>query len=459
MQVKPPKPYEPYRDDRRTVTPSFPWITRRFTAAIVGIAVLVALGTFVHAALLLALLCAVLVAGLLAADIASGPRRDEITVTREPIDHLALRAPAWLRYAIVNKSRATVHYEIVDTPLDAVDMPEQPVAGIVGGGMRSIAELRVMPRLRGPATLGPLYVSACTPIGFVTRRWRVHAHADIRIYPDLSAVERYGELARRGRLVDAGFRRLRYHGRGGEFDALREWTPDDEFRSINWKASARRAKLMVEQYDVERSQTVMLALDAGRLMTPRLGEQRKFDYAITAALSVASIAALVDDKVGLLAFAGGILEHIPPRSGSAHSAGMTQRVYDLQPRFEEADYSRAFTYLRRRQPKRSLVIFFTDMFDPVASAATLVNLALLTPRHLAVCVLMNDEAVQQALDAEPRDAMGAYAASVAATLQMERQRAAAILTQRGILVIDVPAKDLTVALINAYVDIKSRNLL
>jgi uncharacterized protein (DUF58 family) len=441
------------------VTPSFPWITRRFTAAVVGVAVLVALGTFLHAALLLALISGVFVVGLLAADIASGPRRNEITVTREPIDHLALRARASLRYAVVNRSLAAVRYEIVDTPLNAVDMPEEPATGMVGRGMRSIAELKIMPRLRGRATLGALYVSACTPIGLVIRRWRVLANTEIRIYPDLSAVERYGELARRGRLVEAGFRRLRYHGRGGEFDALREWTPDDEFRSINWKASARRAKLMVEQYDVERSQTVMLALDAGRLMTPRLGDQRKFDYAITAALSVASIAALVDDKVGLLAFAGDILEHIPPRAGSAHAAGMTQRVYDLQPRFEEADYSRAFTYLRRRQPKRSLVIFFTDMFDPVASAATLVNLALLTPRHLAVCVLMNDEAVQQALEAEPRDAVAAYAASVAATLQMERQRASAILTQRGILVIDVPAKDLTVSLINAYVDIKSRNLL
>ncbi|HXN09128.1 MAG TPA: hypothetical protein VN860_05665, partial [Candidatus Acidoferrales bacterium] len=199
--------------------------------------------------------------------------------------------------------------------------------------------------------------------------------------------------------------------------------------------------------------------DAGRLMTPRLGDQRKFDYAITAALSVAYIAALVDDKVGLIAFASDILEHIAPRSGPAHSAGMTQRVYDLEPRFEEADYGRAFTYLRRRQPKRSLVIFFTDMFDPVASAATLSNLALLTPRHLAVCVLMNDEAVQRALTADPVTPDQAYAASVAATLQMERQKAAAILAQRGIIVIDVPAKDLTVSLINAYVEIKARSLL
>jgi uncharacterized protein (DUF58 family) len=441
------------------LSPSFLWITPRLVGALLAIAALVAAGTLVHLAVFLAFVGGIAVVALVAVDLALGPRVGQLVVARAPVGHLALRKPAKLSYSLSNRGQVAMRYEIVDTPLDALDMPETPVTGVVGPGMHASAELPVVPRLRGPATLGTLYVCAYTPIGFIVRRRRVNAMTPIRIYPDLSAVERYGELARRGRLVDAGFRRLRRHGHGGEFDALREWTPDDEFRSINWKASARRAKLMVEQYDVERSQTVMLALDAGRLMTPRLGPQRKFDYAITAALSVASIAALVDDKVGLIAFARDILEHIPPRSGSAHTAGMTQRVYDLEPRFEEADYGRAFTYLRRRQPKRSLVIFFTDMFDPVASAATLANLALLTPRHLAVCVLMNDEAVQQALNTQPSDVRQAYAASVAAALQMERARAAAILMQRGIVVIDVPAQDLTVTLINAYVDIKARNLL
>ncbi len=440
-------------------TPAFPWVTPRFVAAVIAVAVLVAAGNFAHGALLLALCAGAAVGGLLAADVALGPTLTSLDVRREPVPHLALRSPAKLSYALTNRGGVALRYEIVDTPLPSLDLPETPAGGVVGAGMRKIATLPVLPRTRGPARLGTLYVWACNPIGFIARRWRLAGDTEIRVYPDLSAVERYGELAKRGRLVDAGFRKLRHHGRGGEFDALREWTPDDEFRSINWKASARRAKLMVEQYDVERSQTVMLALDAGRLMTPWLGQQRKFDYAITAALSVATIAALVDDKVGLIAFAGDILEHIAPRSGSAHTAGMTQRVYDLQPRFEEADYARAFTYLRRRQPKRSLVIFFTDMFDPVASAATLANLTLLTPRHLAVCVLMNDEAVSRALASDIHTREQAYAASVAANLQMERARTAAILNQRGVIVIDVPAKDLTVSLINAYVEIKSRNLL
>lgn len=441
------------------LSPAFPWVTLRFANALLLVALLVAASAFFPFASALAAGVGALIAVLLLADIVLGPRRSQVDLRREPIGHLALRSPAHLRYTVTNRSHTTLHFSIVDTPIDAFDFPEEPARGLVGATRQQSAELSVMPRARGPAHLGALYMTACNPIGFIARRWRLGDRTEVRIYPDLSAVERYGELARRGRLVEAGFRKLRHHGRGGEFDSLREWTPDDEFRAINWKATARRGKIMVEQYDVERSQTVMLVLDAGRLMTPRLGLQRKFDYAITAALSVAYIAALADDKVGLMAFADEILEHVSPRSGSAHTSGLTSRVYDLQPRFEEADYARAFTYLRRRQPKRSLVIFFTDMFDPVASAATLSNLALLTPRHLAVCVLMNDEAVQGALRSWPTTPHQAYTASVAAELLAARQTAAAILRQRGIIVIDVPAKDLTVSLINAYIDIKAQSLL
>lgn len=440
-------------------SPAFPWVTPRFVWAVIGVAALVAAGEFLPAALWLATIAGAVVLGFLVADVMLGPGKGAFAVSREPAEHFALRAPARLRYEVVNRGTVSLEFEIVDTPIDAFEFPAHPVKGTVGADKRKVAELAVTPRARGPARLGTLYVTVQNPVGLIARRFRLAGEQEIRVFPDLSAVERYGELAKRGRLIDAGFHKLRLRGRGGEFDSLREWTPDDEFRSINWKATARRAKLMVEQNDVERSQTVMLVLDAGRLMTPRLGEQRKFDYAITAALSVAYIAALADDKVGLTAFASDVLEHIPPRSGAAHTSGMTQRVYDLQPRFEEADYARAFTYIRRRQTKRSLIIFFTDMFDPVASAATLSNVALLTPRHLAVCVLMNDEAVQHALEQEPATLSQAYQASVAAELLAERRKAAAILRQRGISVIDVPAQKLTVSLINAYIEIKARSLL
>jgi len=447
------------RPNRAPWTPAFPWVTGRFVGAVVVIAAVYASAAFVPALGVVAIVGAALLVGLAAADAALGPRRSTLTVSREPLAHLALGVGTTLRYSIVNRGRIAVRYDLVETPVDVLGVPASPASGVVGANRRWLASLDVMPIERGDARLGSLYVSATTAISLVRQRWIVAGDLVARVFPDLRAVERYGALARRGRLIEAGFRKLRLRGTGGEFDSLREHVPDDAFRSIDWKATARRGKLMVAQYDVERSQNVMLVLDAGRLMTPRLGAQRKFDYAVTGALSVASIASLADDKVGLLAFAGDVIEHIAPRSGSHHISGLTQRIYDLQPRFEESDYERAFSYLRRRQPKRSLVIVFTDMFDPVASATVLANMSVLAPRHLVVCVLMNDAAIEAAVGTKPETPHDAYRASVAFGLLAERRRSAAVLAARGVSTIDVPATDLTVALINAYVEIKSRALL
>jgi uncharacterized protein (DUF58 family) len=440
-------------------SPAFPWVTPRFIVAIVVIAIVYAAGNFVSVLTPAAYALAAALAGFTIADALVGPRRGDVAIARDAVDHFSLQAPAELRYSVSNRGKTAIRFGLVDTPIGLLQFPETPVLGTVGAGRHTTAALAATPIERGESKLGTLYFWVENPIGLIRRRWTVAPAAVVRVFPDLSAVQRYGMLARRGRLVEAGFRKLRLRGAGGEFDSIRDWVPDDEFRAIDWKATARRGKLMVAQYDVERSQNVMLVLDAGRLMTPRIGSQRKFDYAITAALSVASIASLADDKVGLLAFSAGIIDHIAPRSGVRHVNGLTQRIYDLQPRFEESDYEGAFAYLRRRQPKRSLVIVITDMFDPVASASVLANMSVLSPRHLVVCVLMNDEAIESAVGAAPKTAHDAYRASVASSLLVERRKAAALLGQRGVAVIDVPASELTVSLINAYVEVKSRAML
>ncbi|MDQ2818340.1 MAG: DUF58 domain-containing protein [Candidatus Eremiobacteraeota bacterium] len=407
----------------------------------------------------LALGAAAALLALVAADVGLGPRAQDVTVSRKPLGHLALGCPAVIGYTIANRSGTALRYSIVDTPVDFVQLRGETHCGRVGANRRKDEELSVTPIERGLADFGPIYVTLENRIGLLRRR-RVYPAADCaRVFPDLSLVERYGMLARSGRLLEAGFRKLRLRGGGGEFDSLREWTPDDAFGSVDWKATARRAKLMVATYDVERSQTVLLVLDAGRLMMPRIGPQRKFDYALTAALSVAALAGQADDKVGLTAFAAKIVEHVPPRSGARHASALVRRMYGLQPRFEEADYAGAFNFLRRSQAKRSLVVFFSDMFDPVAAATILAHAGLLARRHLVMCVLLNDEAIDDALSQEPRSALEAYRAGVAAGLQAERAKAVAMLNQRGILVVDVPASRLTMALINAYVDVKSRGLL
>ena len=224
----------------------------------------------------------------------------------------------------------------------------------------------------------------------------------MRVFPDLLDLERVGTLAQRRTRLDAGVRRLRVRGAGTEFESLRDYAPGDAFASIDWKATAHRGRLTVAQYEIERSQQVIVVLDAGRLMCAPAGEQRKFDYALTAALSVARIATIAGDAVGLIAVAARPLVDIAPRRGAAHHAALVRAAYGLQPAMEEPDYEAIVARIKSRYAKRSLVIVFTDLFDPVASAAVLASLTHLVPRHLVVCALMSDALFGGALEHEPR---------------------------------------------------------
>jgi uncharacterized protein (DUF58 family) len=442
----------------RPIAPAI-WLSARGVWALLGLALLLALASIAPAFLYVFAFATAAVLGLLAADVALGPSQHALRVVRRPLPHLALRRTASVSYEVANRAPVEIRVGLVEPPVPALDFAAESVVATIPPRSAGTAELSFLPRERGLVHFGPLYVWAENQIGLLRRRYRVEGSEDARVLPDLSAVEGYGVLAKRSTLLDAGLRRLRLRGVGSEFESLREYQAGDAFRLVDWKATARRGHLMVAQYDIERSQNVIIALDCGRLMTPRIGPQRKFDYALTAALSVARIAQAASDNVGLIAFAAKPLLSIAPRRGAAHVSALAHAAYDLQPRLEEPDYETIFTELRRTYSKRSLVILFTDMFDPVTSASVLAALGSLVPRHLAMCVLMNDAAIATALEEEPRTVAGAYRTAVAMTLADERAKAVAILRSRGIIVVDVPANRLTVALLDAYLEVKARGLL
>jgi|SRR5579884_3327881 len=393
------------------------------------------------------------------ADALTGPLAREVRLTRLTPEPFALRRPATIAYSVENASRRFVRIGLIEAPSPLLRYDVDEVRALIAPQSRAALQRPVTPVARGSDTLGEIFVSMENPIGLLRRRMRIPQATDIRVYPDLSAVERYGKLHARNRLLEAGLRRMRLRGAGTEAESVREWTPGDPFRSVNWKATARRGKMMVAQYEVERSQNVMIVLDAGRLMMPRAGEQRKFDYAVTAALSVASIASLANDKVGVVAFAAEILRAFAPRPSGRSAARIAQEIHDITPRFEESDYDRAFAYVRTHAHKRSLVIFFTDMVDPVAQSSILAQIGTLTRRHLVVCAFMNDAAIDTALSIDPASVSEAFAAGVALELREERRVAAATLARLGARVIDVPAHELTTALIDQYLQIKQRGLL
>ncbi|MBV8245426.1 MAG: DUF58 domain-containing protein [Candidatus Eremiobacteraeota bacterium] len=435
------------------------WFASRFTFALLAIAALTFCGAFFPALLWIAAGAAIALGAALVADIAAGPALKEIDVERLESPPFAQQVPATLRYRVANRSAITIRVGLFEEPVAELEYLDDVSVVAPAAGASVDAARALVPLERGNVRLERLYGWYENAWGLLRRRFVLDRPLALRVFPDLSQVERFGKLHARNRTIDAGLRRLRTRGIGAEFESLRDWVPGDAFRSIDWKATARRGKLIVADFEAERNQHVILMLDCGRLMSAHAGQLRKLDYAVAAALSLTSIASLSDDKIGLLAFANSVIAAAPPRPARAAVAELAEMLYDVPARFEESDYERAFSWVRTRAQKRSLIVIFTDMFDPVASGALLSALRTLTARHLVLCVFMNDAAVENALASASESAEHAYRAAVATGLAEERAQTSATLRGFGALVLDVPAERLVTSLVDRYLDIKRRGQL
>ncbi len=315
------------------------------------------------------------------------------------------------------------------------------------------------PQARGDYQFGDIHVRGRSRLALSWWQWRLPATQSVQVYPNLLQVERYQLLARSDRLQEAGFRRLRRLGEGTEFESLRDYVPDDDFRDIDWKATARRHKPITRQYEIERSQNVMLMVDAGRMMCAQLDGMSKLDYAINAALMLAYVAVQEDDAVGLVVFADEVHSFVPPRKGNAQVGRLVEQLYTVQPTMREPDYTAAFSLLHGRARKRALVVVFTDLIDRHASSQLLAHTAALYPHHLPLVVTLRDPRLHDLAEQMPHQAPDAYERAIAANLLMNREEALSTLRQRGAAIVDALPQNLTVAAVNRYLALKARGRL
>lgn len=283
----------------------------------------------------------------------------------------------------------------------------------------------------------------------------VPAPAEVRVYPDVRQIRQYDMLARQNRTAQVGLRRVRQVGLGSEFERLRDYVPNDELRRVDWKATARRGALMTREYDVERTQTVVLALDLGRTMASRLEAMSKADYAVNACVLLSYVAALADDHVGLYAFAEQPLRYLQPGKGRPQVFNLLEALYPLHAVPREANYRLAFTYLAARLRKRALIILFTDLIDPDSSRRLIESISVLSRRHRVLCVAFSDYELAEVVEAAPEQSDDLYRQAVAASMLDDRRRALAELAHRGILTVDAGPSGLTVAAINKYLELKA----
>ncbi|HLK60530.1 MAG TPA: DUF58 domain-containing protein, partial [Chthonomonadaceae bacterium] len=358
-------------------------------------------------------------------------------------------------------SGARLRFELRDTPPESVpnDLDDIPFEFRVGKGARQAVVYHLTPQARGDYRFGDIYLRIRGRLGMVHRLTRIPAPAEVKVYPNVQEAAKFDMMARKGRLQQIGIRKARLQGAGREFESLRDYLPDDEMRRIDWKATARRGKLVARQYEVEKSQTIMLVLDVGRTMLAEIDGIQKLDYAINAALLLAYVASLADDQVGLLVFADTVQSYLPPRKGRSQVYAILERLYNAQASLAEPDYREALAYLQARWRKRSLMVCFTDLWDPESSRQTILELSALQPRHLVAAVTLLDSKVLQAANQEAELAETVYQKAVAMQVLEDRQRANAALSQRGVLVVDSPADKLSAELVNRYLEVKARMML
>jgi uncharacterized protein (DUF58 family) len=276
----------------------------------------------------------------------------------------------------------------------------------------------------------------------------------VKVYPNVRQIREYELLARQDRSRQMGLRRAKQMGVGLEFDRLREYLPDDEPRRLDWKATARRGQLMTREFDIERSQNVMLVLDLGRTMASRLEEMTKVDLAVNACVLLAHIAAANDDRVGLYTFAAAPGLFLPPDRGREQVFRLLDGLYRARAVAEEANYRTGFAVLAARQRKRALLLLFTDLIDPDSSRRLIETISLLTAKHRVVCVAFGDHELADLVRARPAAGEDLYRQAVAITMLEDRRLALAELSRRGVITVDASPANLGVAAVNKYLELK-----
>ncbi len=312
------------------------------------------------------------------------------------------------------------------------------------------------PNQRGDLQFGRIEVRIASRLALWEMRAWLGETQTVRVFPNFAALARYALLATDHRLAQIGILQRRRRGEGMEFQQLREYRLGDPLRSIDWRASARTAKLISRDYHDERSQQIVFLLDCGRRMSAQDDALSHFDHMLNAALLLAYVGLRQGDAVGLLTMATeshGATRFLAPRRATATVNSILNCVYDLAPTTTAPDYYRAAQDLARRITKRALVVVLTNLRDE-DDADLLPALRLLQSRHLVVLASLREQILAEALARPIRSFDAALTHGATAGYLHRRAASFARLERQGVIALDVEPAGLAIALVNRYLDVK-----
>lgn len=396
---------------------------------------------------------------LLLIDVLTLPRAGQFDAQRTTQRIASLVKPHHVSLTISNRATrpGTVWIkDDVDSLLRPV--PEDFIVALMPQS-RSTLRYQLRPSRRGSFTLAAIHLQVRSRLGFWRRMFSYPAVSTIHVYPDMKQLSEYAALARTNRLSQIGVRRTRKIGQDHEFERLRDYTLDDNYKRIDWRSTARRSKLTVRDFQASQSQRIVFLIDSGRMMTNEVDGLSLLDHAFNAALMLSYVALRQGDSVGLLSFSDTVHDYVPPRGGMSQMNRLLHGAFDRFPRIVESRYDLAFRYLNSHCRKRALIVLVTNVIDEVNANQIERQLAALTGQHLPLGVLLRDHHLCDAADVHQPRGPALYRAAAAADILLWRCQVLRDLKTRGVLTLDVFPEDLTAPLVNQYLKIKARHLL
>jgi len=379
------------------------------------------------------------------------------TVRRRTPESLALGVWTDIGLEIHNRSGRPWTMEVFDKPPGTFETDGLPQRGRVPEGKKLEVDYRLKPTDRGEHSYEPVDIRLHGPLGLFRRQMECGGAREFRVYPNFEAVARYALLAVADKIGHMGIRQVRRRGQGMEFSHLREYREGDLSRQIDWKATARHQKLISREYEDERDQHIVFMLDCGRRMRASDGDLSHFDRSLNASLLLSHVALGQGDSVACSTF-GGRDVWVPRQKGTGGMNVILSRLYDLEPSTAPSDFTRAARRVATRQRRRSLVILLTNLYDQLTDEL-LEAMALLRERHVVLVASLRELVVEQMLDRPLRRFDDALLTAAGHDYLQRRQETHDVLTSRGVMLLDVAPPDLSVQLVNQYIEIKRRGLL
>jgi uncharacterized protein (DUF58 family) len=387
------------------------------------------------------------------------PGRGKIEVRRQIPNRISLGYPTRIVFEIQNHSRRRMEICLAEEAPGMIDVEPAQCAVSLGPHESNTVEYHLTAKQRGRHQLSNVFVRVLPVMGLLYRQFKLSIPSELQVFPNLINIRKYELLARRGLTYEEGLARLKRIGQGSEFESLRYYVRGDEITHIEWKVTAKRAKLVVKNFEPEKQQNILVALDVGRATAGQFGGLSRVDYLVNAVLMLAYVALRQKDWFSIVAFSDRIESYLPPINGLKNIDRVARALFELQPHLVESDYGAACRFLGLKNRKRSLLCLMTDIVDRDTNNVIIDFMARFARYHLPLVVTLSNPEVHHVAHETLYSCSDIYSKAIALDVLTAREEALVSMRRKGIAVLDTPPNRLTPELINRYTLIKSMHKL